>query len=359
MKEVNLSIDINEAYAYMASTPGEAMSLAIGILGMPASFHVERFKGYELMGEEFMKKYANDIYIQWSSNTHGRSALFKEKDNLCYFVDTNNNLVGFWYKEAAQVGRIQQIVKDLEENFLTPRKKEDVGITSHISFLLSNPITGELQEISKSMDRWTRKPDEELKILYGNNYDKFLEFVEFMNEDVGLAILQGEAGSGKTSIIRDAVSLIAETEDPVEVCYLTADNLRAIGSPEFISYFIRNSGRCLICEDSEPVLQKSNVGGKDIRSASTSNLLNLTDGILGDVAQTSVVATLNCDIELIDPALIRSGRCKMVWEINKLEENHILRYWDYKYSTNPKEFIAPVMGLGAMTIADFNRKSRR
>ena len=39
-----------------------------------------------------------------------------------------------------------------------------------------------------------------------------------------------------------------------------------------------------------------------------SNLLNLADGFLGDALQLHVIATVNCPLDRIDPALLRPGR---------------------------------------------------
>jgi SpoVK/Ycf46/Vps4 family AAA+-type ATPase len=39
-----------------------------------------------------------------------------------------------------------------------------------------------------------------------------------------------------------------------------------------------------------------------------SNLLNLSDGLLGDAMHQQIICTFNCDVQGIDPALLRERR---------------------------------------------------
>ena len=61
----------------------------------------------------------------------------------------------------------------------------------------------------------------------------------------------------------------------------------------------------LIIEDAEKVVRNRNGNGNE---TAVSNLLNLSDGILGDCLKTQIVATFNTERQLIDKALLRKGR---------------------------------------------------
>ena len=64
-----------------------------------------------------------------------------------------------------------------------------------------------------------------------------------------------------------------------------------------------NSDAILILEDAESALQK-----RDGRSGAVSNILNLTDGLLSDCLNISIVATFNTETKNIDEALAFTGK---------------------------------------------------
>jgi hypothetical protein len=47
-------------------------------------------------------------------------------------------------------------------------------------------------------------------------------------------------------------------------------------------------------------------------------LLFRSDGLLGDAMHQQIIATFNCDLTTIDPALLRKGRLIANYEFNKL-----------------------------------------
>jgi ATP-dependent 26S proteasome regulatory subunit len=56
-------------------------------------------------------------------------------------------------------------------------------------------------------------------------------------------------------------------------------------------------------------------------STLVSSILNLTDGLYADLGQLAIIATYNCDRNLIDPALLRKGRLKAEYRFDKLNKN--------------------------------------
>jgi len=129
----------------------------------------------------------------------------------------------------------------------------------------------------------------------------------------GLVILHGEPGTGKTTYIRYLASKIKRN-----IIFISPDMVHHITSPEFIPFLLDNSDSILIIEDAEPALQKR-VG--DGRSGAVSNILNMTDGLLSDCLNISIVATFNTTTKDIDDALLRKGRLLKSYKFDKLSKD--------------------------------------
>src|SRR5277367_202394 len=48
-------------------------------------------------------------------------------------------------------------------------------------------------------------------------------------------------------------------------------------------------------------------------------VFNRSDGLLGDAMHQQIIATFNCDLTTVDPALLRKGRLIANYEFNKLD----------------------------------------
>jgi hypothetical protein len=94
----------------------------------------------------------------------------------------------------------------------------------------------------------------------------------------------------------------------------------------------------LILEDADEVLVKREAGGSRI---GLSELLNLGDGLLGELADIRIVATTNAKIDEMDPAIVRPGRlCRRIHAHTLSYEEATKMYQELlgddtlKYSTN-------------------------
>jgi hypothetical protein len=91
-------------------------------------------------------------------------------------------------------------------------------------------------------------------------------------------------------------------------------------SPEFVTFWVHQN-RChgskqkvVIFEDAEDLLVQ-----RDPQSRGTvSILLNATDGFLSDQLRLHVIATVNCPLSQLDPAVIRPGRLVGYREFRRL-----------------------------------------
>lgn len=124
-----------------------------------------------------------------------------------------------------------------------------------------------------------------------------------------LTILYGPAGTGKTNWIKN---YIQNWEG--EVIFVPPALAPSISEPDFVSFMKDHTGSLLILEDAEDVMRPRNEGG----GTATSNLLNLTDGIMSTFLNLKIIASHNNDKSWIDKALRRKGRCYTEYEFGKL-----------------------------------------
>lgn len=120
-----------------------------------------------------------------------------------------------------------------------------------------------------------------------------------------LVIIDGPPGTGKTSLLRE---LIRRERAPF---LLAAGNVVAsLDDPSFASFILAEAqergGLTLLLEDADSVIVNRALTG-DVGVLSL--LLNATSGLLGDLTQLRVIATVNTwDEERVDPAVLRPGR---------------------------------------------------
>jgi len=127
----------------------------------------------------------------------------------------------------------------------------------------------------------------------------------------GLIILHGKQGTGKTSYLRH---LIQSNEK--QIIYLSADIVSQLSDPHFVPFLIKHKDSIFIIEDCEELLMARN-GSKNINSGLI-NILNMSDGLLGDALNLKFICTFNAPLKDIDKALLRKGRLVARYEFNNL-----------------------------------------
>jgi hypothetical protein len=160
----------------------------------------------------------------------------------------------------------------------------------------------------------------ELQFEEDNYNDDFPDFFEDLTVKLkgeiktGLYLFYGEAGTGKSSAIRHLISCVDRP-----VVFIPPQMINCLSNPEFTD-LVTNSlkGSILVIEDAEKALMKRESQDGFFNSELVSSVLNLTDGLYADLAQTAIIATYNCDRNLIDPALLRKGRLRSEYHFQKL-----------------------------------------
>jgi len=158
-----------------------------------------------------------------------------------------------------------------------------------------------------------KKVNVDLKENYNDGFEDISkEIIDGLNskKKTNLVILSGEPGTGKTTFIRYLTSKIKKN-----IIFISPDMVNQITDPAFIPFLIRNNDTVLIIEDAEPALQSRDGNG---RTGAVSNVLNLTDGLLSDCLNISIVATFNTGGKNIDSALLRKGRLLKNYKFDKL-----------------------------------------
>ncbi len=147
--------------------------------------------------------------------------------------------------------------------------------------------------------------------LYNDDFKDISEDIinKLNTADTGIVLLHGIMGSGKTSYLRYLLSVVNK-----QIIYLPPDLAPSLSNPGFIEFLMGHPETVLVIEDAENVLKHREASG----TQAVSNILNISDGILGDVLKIQFVCTFNCDLSKIDNALLRPGRLIAEYQFTEL-----------------------------------------
>jgi len=143
-----------------------------------------------------------------------------------------------------------------------------------------------------------------IELNYGSEFQKIHDIiVKRLNtdNDKGIILLHGDPGTGKTSYLKYLTNLIKDKD----ILFIPPSMAEMLSEPSIIPFLMEKKNSILIIEDAERVIADREGNGSP---AGVSNILNLTDGILGDCLNIQVIATFNMKRERIDQALLRKGR---------------------------------------------------
>lgn len=133
----------------------------------------------------------------------------------------------------------------------------------------------------------------------------------------GLIILHGEPGTGKTNYLRWLT-----TQSKRRMVFIPPEMVTNLTSPEFVTFLMANRGLTLVVEDAESTLTPRMGSERSI----VSTILNLTDGLLGDILQCQFICTFNTELTNIDSALLRPGRLLVRQEFRNLTTEESNKY---------------------------------
>lgn len=142
-------------------------------------------------------------------------------------------------------------------------------------------------------------------------YDLNPKIIDDLSDDKsGVHIFHGVPGSGKSTYIKYLINNVDK-----KFIYCPSSVTFQLSDPNFIKLMARQGEGCiLIIEDAEEAL----IGQGSSRNSAVSNLLNLSDGIIGDALRIQIIATFNTEFKNIDPAILRKGRLLSLYEFKEL-----------------------------------------
>ena len=199
----------------------------------------------------------------------------------------------------------------------------------------------------------TNFPDTNISKQYNDDFavaDKTIkETIE--NGKSGVVILHGKQGTGKTTYIRN---LIKNTKK--KFLYLPNSLVAELTRPQFISFLTELKDSVFILEDCENAIRSRDTGQGN--SSAISNILNLSDGLLGDIYKFKFICTFNASIQKIDKALLRKGRLDYIYNFKDLsaeKTDNLLKELGHEPQGKPMT-LADIYNFGTDNSVDENIK---
>lgn len=248
-----------------------------------------------------------------------------------------------YYNSGKSKQKLEQIIFKLKDNVLVNIIAS--GNRQFVTLYYHPSITGK-QELKNTVDfiggeefrkKIKKKEDGKFRILVRDSHNYYfkavkpkkidLELEQNYNEDLlpmhdnlvkklsdkkgkGLVIFHGPPGCGKTYYLRYLIHHLSKPK--LFIPSIFADHL---ASPEFIDFIMPYKDSILIIEDAEDAMRNRKQG----RNSAVSNILNLCDGLLSDAFSLQLIATFNCPLTDLDPALLRKGRLLASYKFAPLE----------------------------------------
>lgn len=155
----------------------------------------------------------------------------------------------------------------------------------------------------------TRRSREELALLYGDDFPAWEKGLgdSLTAHPTGTVILRGPPGTGKTSFIRHLIGRLRASH---RFYYVPVTSFELLTEPRLVDFwsdearYYPNLKKVVVLEDAEALLAEAEVGCR----GNIANLLNISDGLLGDFLKLQLICTVNCNLDRLDPAVVRGGR---------------------------------------------------
>lgn len=156
-------------------------------------------------------------------------------------------------------------------------------------------------------------------------YDRAVSDMNEITPKGRLTVLDGPPGTGKTFMVRAFMHDSPETKFVIVPPHMA----QKLADPSLIFTFIRefHMGRrplVLVLEDADQCLLKRNIDNM----ASVNSILNLTDGILGNLLDIRILATSNTPAHDLDDALLRPGRISAHIKMCSMNTDEIKNVWN-------------------------------
>lgn len=175
------------------------------------------------------------------------------------------------------------------------------------------------------------------------------------NENKGVVLFHGIAGSGKTNYIKWLTSQIPNKK----FIFVPTSMIGSLTDPAFIGLLIDNKNSVLVLEDCENYIAERTAlnSNTDV----VSSILNIADGMLSDVLECQLICTFNSDISKIDPALLRKGRLIAEYKFKELTVekcNKYLQSTDRDFIVDKPYSLAELTNIDVKELKEQNKQTK-
>lgn len=272
--------------------------------------------------DKLLKKYEKDIVMSYYEEDDSN------KSKLTNFVlkldEEGTVLISTTVMESVQSGAAFTMVQKVKSIVLFTKKFSEIEDTvNNLPFSgTANKVPTKIHTLSKdafagfylkSLDVNYKKVN--IDLHYNDDLKPVLQTVvsglKSKKASKGLVVLYGAPGAGKTTLIRHLIKVIPDKKFVI----VPSNLVSALTEPTFMDFLSRQKELVLVIEEAEQILFKRD-NLKD--SNPISNILNLSDGLLGDCLNFKIIVTFNTDLQKIDEALLRKGRLLAKYEFKEL-----------------------------------------
>ncbi|MDO4881547.1 MAG: AAA family ATPase [Capnocytophaga sp.] len=154
----------------------------------------------------------------------------------------------------------------------------------------------------------------DFETMYNDDFQEIHQRVKqsITDENKGIVLFHGIAGSGKTNYIKWLTSQVPNKK----FIFVPTTMISSLTDPSFINVLIDNKNSVLVLEDCENYIAERNAFNNN--TDVVSSILNIADGMLSDVLECQLICTFNSDISKIDSALLRKGRLIAEYKFREL-----------------------------------------
>ena len=240
------------------------------------------------------------------------SILFYNVDLSCYvevslYGDEVTSVHFYFSSDWSMLLKMKKHIDYLRATYTTKIKKDRTIFfltkSNHGFSWLERELTGDSKNLTEELMTMNYGKD---FLIHNKNITRQLN-----EKSSGLYIFNGMQGTGKTSYIQHLIGSINR-----DFLYVPESLIEILADPSFIQVLMEKENAVLILEDAERAILKRQKGHSS--PSGISNLLNMSDGIIGNVIKMPIILTFNSDLEDLDPAILRKGRCNYKHTFDKL-----------------------------------------
>ena len=315
---------------------------------------IDLFNDWDLITEEFKSingKMTTKYKVFIKHNVEG--CIIAEIEGNWHFNIEELQKTGL--KRIDDLEEIEEDSADVRLYFTKSHKNEVVNFTKTLKDYIIEEVDDDMSPIYLVVQTRTgfdleefdiKNPKIDLELNYGKTFtdvNKRIVTELSKKKNKGLVLLHGEPGTGKTTYIK---WLVGQLNKNKKVIFVPPFLTESITSPEFVPFLAKYTDSVLVIEDAERVVSDRVSGSGS--SIGVSNILNMTDGIMGDVMNIQIICSFNMNRNKIDPALLRKGRLIAEHKFDALDvesTNNLLKHLGHEQTTTKSMTLADIYNI--------------